>query len=175
MKQTLAPYTARRRKGRIAHQITRRLDKMMKRLPDCQWVLAYRYLGETKTTASHEWHAIASHGALVTKTLAAAPSFDEALLIPETPGTCPQKPKNAVTRASVCRSMLKDAWLEHVRGTPFDGKVQMYRMVREGLVPPFPWWHTVTGGAEFTNDALNTPEVSSTVWDYLVDQKQRKK
>jgi hypothetical protein len=168
MKETIAPYTARRRKGRIAGQLKRRLDKMMRRLPECQWVLAYRFLGETKSCASHEWHAIASHDALVTKTMAATPSYDDALLRPDSTGTCPEKPRNAVTRASLCRAMLKDHWLEHVKGTPFEGKVQMYRMVQDGSCPPLPWWDRVAG-VEFTNDALNHPDVSSRVWDFLID------
>lgn len=168
----ITPYTARRRKGRIAGQLTKRIAKVMRRLPECEWVVAYRYLGQTTSTVGHEWHAIASHGGLATATMTATPTFDQVLLQDRHPGACPDKPRNAVTRASLCRSMLRDAWLDHVRGTPFEGRVQMYRLVRDGECPGFPWWDRVAG-VDFTNEALNCPEVSSRVWDYLIDQQQK--
>jgi hypothetical protein len=171
----LSPYTARRRKGRVASQLKHRLDRLMRRLPECQWVLAYRFLGETRNTAGHEWHAIASHDGLVSKTMASTSSLDEALLKPSEQGEI-EKPRNSVARARECRHLLREAWLRHVHGTPFQGRVQMYRMVRDGECDGFPWWNDVVGqGVPFTNDAVNTPDVSSRLWDYLVGELAEKK
>lgn len=72
--------------------------------------------------------------------------------------------------------MLRDRWLEHVKGSSCEGKVQMYRLVRDGVCPGFPWWTSVVGpDVPFTNDAVNTPEVSSRLWDYLVAEERRRK
>lgn len=169
--KSVTPYTARRRKGRIASQLTHRIDRLMRRLPECQWVLAYRFLGETRNTTGHEWHAVASHDALVTRTLASTSTMDDALRKPPE-SVAMEKPRNSVVRARECRRLLREAWLEHIRGTPFEGRVQMYRMVRDGECDGFPWWSRVAGdGVEFTNEAVNNPDISSRVWDYLAIQK----
>lgn len=166
------PYTARRRKTRIAGQIQRRVDKLMRRLPQCDWVLAYRYLGETATAAETDWNAIGTHRGLVKVVAGQTPAYDEALAGPE--GDGPQKPTNSVVRASACRAMLKDAWLEHVRGTPFEGKVQMYAMVERGEVEPFPWWTEVVGhDVPFVHTSVNSPEVSNRLWDYLIRRQKK--
>lgn len=159
------PATAKRRKVRVAGQIQRRVDKIMRRLPECEWVLAYRFLGESTVAAGHEWHAIATRGRLAAKAKDAVPGFEAAL---EQPDDVPTMPRNSVVRASQCRAMLKDAWLEHVRGTPFEGRVQMYSLVAQGACDPFPWWSSVVGDdVAFANDSVNRPEVSTRIWEYL--------
>lgn len=163
----LSPYTARRRKHRIACQIQRRLEKALAKLPECQWVLSYRYLGQTKTMAADEWHVIGSHPGLVRHSVNQTRTMDEALLESVAHVATP-KPRNSVARASACRSMLRDAWLEHVRGTAYEGQVQMYKLVESGKCPPFPWWSSVVGETvPFTNDSINAPDVSSRVWDFF--------
>jgi len=173
----ISPYTAKRRKARIAGQLRRRIEKSIARLPECEWVLAYRYLGETQHTTGHEWHAISSHCGLVANVISSTGVFDKTLLETDgVSGRCPMKPRSSVARASQCRIMLRDRWLRHVKGTPFEGKVQMYRLVRDGECSGFPWWARVVGpDVPFTNDALNSPEVSSRVWDFLVAEERRKK
>lgn len=173
----ITPYTARRRKGRLAWQISRRLEKVMNRFPDCEWVLGYRYLGATSTTSAHEWHSVGSDRALVSKFLSMSGSYDQALMQDAPGGGAPhRKPMNSTLRASMCRGMLKAAWLEHVRGTPWEGKTQMYNLVRGGECPGFPWWASVVGDdVEFSNVAVNNPDVSSKLWDYLSREDYRKK
>ena len=167
----LSPYTARRRKHRIACQIRRRLEKAMAKLPECHWVLSYRYLGQTKTMAADEWHSIGSHPGLVRYAVKQTGAMNEALL-ESVPDQATPKPKNSVARASACRAMLRDAWLEHVKGTPYEGKVQMYKLVESGKCSPFSWWSSVVGeSVPFTNDAINAPDVSSRVWDFCSQKK----
>jgi len=172
----ITPYTARRRKSRLAWQLSRRLEKLMHRFPDCEWVLGYRYLGATAATSAHEWNSIGSKAALVSRFLNTTGSYDEALFKAPDNGDAPRKPKNSTLRASMCRGMLKAAWLDHVRGTPWEGKTQMYNLVQRGACQGFPWWKSVVGDdVEFSNDAVNRSDVSSKLWDHLTSEEWRKK
>jgi hypothetical protein len=74
-------------------------------------------------------------------------------------------PGNAEDRAKKTRKLLALVWKEHVKGTEFEGKKQMYRLVRERLVPALSWWERVAG-VEFTNTALADPEVSERVFRF---------
>lgn len=172
---TIHPTTAKRRKARIADQLGRRTSKIMRRLPDCEWVLAYRYLGQSKRSAQHEWHCVASSTHLSTAVMDQQAVLEKALAHPPHPqDVCPVKPRNSVVRAAQVRQMLREAWRAHVKGTPHAGSAQMYRLVQAGEVQPFPWWHHIVGRhVRFTNTAVNVPEVSSALWDFLIAQSRR--
>jgi len=174
----LHPTIAKRRKTRIAMQLHRQLARLMTRLPECEWVLGYRYLGQSKTIAQHEWHAIASTEGLVQTVLEKRHVLDAVLendhllqssSSSSSSSSCPAKPRDSTVRASMVRRMLRRAWADHVRGTPFQDSVQMYSLVERGAVDAFPWWHHVVGRhIPFKNTSVNIPEVSSALWDHLI-------
>jgi len=171
----LHPTIAKRRKTRVASQLHKHVARLMTRLPECEWVLAYRFLGQSKTMVQHEWHAISSTQGLENTVLEKRHLLDTVLEQPERAlDPCPIKPRDSTVRASMVRQLLREAWKDHVKGTPFEHKVQMYSLVDQGTVEPFPWWHHVVGRhIPFKNTSVNIPEVSSALWDHLVAQERR--
>lgn len=76
-------------------------------------------------------------------------------------------PGNAEKRAEKVRELLREAWSEHVRGTPFHKSKQMYNAVEKKGANPFPWWGEVTGGAPFVNTTVADPGISKRIYEYL--------
>ena len=163
------PYTAHRRRHRIATKLKNKINKMVSQLPECEFALVYSSLSETKSVLKREWNVIGNNQAVVESiqdsigVLKKARDMDLGAS-----SATKQKPRNSVVRASMARSMLKAAWLKHVKGTEYEGQTQMYKLVRSGKVPPLPWWNKVVGqGVPFDNTALNVADHSSKVFDFL--------
>lgn len=77
-------------------------------------------------------------------------------------------PGNGEARGSRVRELLQEAWNIHTKGTPFEGKKQMYKIVSENPDMKFTWWEEVIGdGIEFSNIAVSDPTISKKVFDYL--------
>ena len=163
------PYTAYKRRHRVATKLKNKISKIVSSVPECEWVLVYSNLAQTKSVIKRQWDVIGNNESLVHSVqdsmvvLKKAHALDARQRIEHA-----KKPTNSITRASMVRSMLKKAWLEHVKGTEYEGQTQMYKLVASGKVEPFPWWTTVVGAdVPFDNKTLNVAEYSSKVFDYL--------
>ena len=70
-------------------------------------------------------------------------------------------PGNAESRANRARELLRQLWQLHVKGTTWEGKKQMYKIVADGG-PEFSWWEKVAQ-VPFGATAVNDPSVSMRV------------
>lgn len=168
---------------RLAHKEIRRIvcknigkyirKKLTTKFPDAQWVLAVNYLAETQGIVQSRWAVDASHEGLKQKVEEWKPALENVLVTSATSYPSDRKPTSAIKRAVVVRKLLRKAWLEHVRGTPHEGKKQCFDLVKKGTVSGFVWWQSVAGlGIPFESSSVDRPEVSDRLYDYLVSKYQ---
>jgi hypothetical protein len=77
-------------------------------------------------------------------------------------------PGNAEARAKRARELLRQLWEFHVKGTIWEGKKQMYKIVANGG-PGFPWWEEVAQ-VPFGATAVNDPHVSMRVCQQAIQE-----
>lgn len=77
-------------------------------------------------------------------------------------------PVDAEIRAAKAREFLKMAWKTHVVGTPWEGKKQMYKVVRRHPEAAFGWWEEVVGPhVAFENTSVADRTVSRKLYEHL--------
>lgn len=153
---------------RSCTSIAKQLHKKLARYHKAEWVLAINYVCESNGMIHTRWNVQGSNPILVHKVEEWKPALENALIMPENAPSCPEKPGNAVKRAHLVRKMLREEWLNHVKGTSYEGKTQCFSLVRQGVVHGFPWWASVVGeGVPFESLSVDRPDVSHRLFDYL--------
>jgi len=157
----------------IAKNIAKKISKYPHTV---HWVFAARYVCEKNGYAATRWVSSASHDALTRKLNEWQPALDNEIILAETTRhkpSPPPKPRNAVERASIVRKLLRQAWSEHVKGGPCEGKKQCFDVVRRGQFQPFPWWEAVVGSdVPFESASIDIPKVSERLFGFLISRMQ---
>jgi len=162
---------AKKEMKRTIHMLEKLVAKKLSKYTDTTFFIGVGYTHETKHALQTSWEIASDAPVLSRKLHEYIPALEAALVTANDTQTSDPAwwllcPKNAEKRAEKVRHMLRLAWASHVRGSPCQGKKQMYILVQQGKHPGFPWWETVAD-VPFTNTALESPEVSQLVFDYL--------
>lgn len=152
--------------SRKLRRVCNSIATKMKRFHEGEWIVAVSSLIQDDRT-----HGIRK----VWKVFGSDPthihSIEETLAVSDTRKTKASDfmvmPGNAEKRAQKVRKLIAMEWEQHTRGTPFEGKKQVYSIVSRHPDMIFPWWRVVTHDAPFCNTSVNDPDLSERVYTFL--------
>ena len=165
---------ARKEMNRTMKSITRLIEKKLSRYPDMKFVFGVNYLSECNASIVSDWK-FTGDGVLCRKLSEWSPALDNALAFghgPEEPRGIDWTviPSSAEKRAEKTRKGLRLLWLEHVQHTPYQGKKQMFDLVRKGLCTKFDWWDRVTENAPFESISIDNPRISEKLYMFIASK-----
>lgn len=176
-RDTSSPYDIRacqKKMHAVLRQIRKLVQKKLSRFPPggTQYFIAMKYSYEHGGSIRDDWATATSHCVLEApvKDLTEEANrvlFNERARASIVEAKKKEMPRNAERRAALVRQFLRVLWSDHVDGTRFHGKKQMYVLVNEKGAPPFEWWDRVTGGVAFENTAVDVPEISDKIYGYF--------
>ena len=157
--------------NRTMKSIERLIEKKLSRYPDVKFVFASRYITEYNSSFVSDWKFTGDE-VLCAKLSEWIPAMDNALAfghaLEEPRGIhWTTMPSTAEKRAEKTRKGLRILWLEHVKNTPYQGKKQMFDLVKKGLCTKFDWWDRVTDNAPFESISIDNPGISEKVYRYI--------
>lgn len=142
--------------------------KIVERLPSGEFALVAKCVTKDRHGAIRErWVVVGSNNMrlAVSKCLPQIQEAHSRTAARDPDGSLLVIPGTAEARARRARELMRQAWEHHVRGTAWEGKKQMYKVVAAGG-PPFSWWDGIAQ-ASFVATAVNDPNVSMRVCCYL--------
>jgi hypothetical protein len=162
---------ARREMTRTMHSIQRMIEKKLSKFPDVTFVMGCNYISERNASLVCEWKFI-GNDVLRAKLTEWTPALDTALAFGDTFDESREidwvhTPSSAEKRAEKTRKGLRILWLEHVKHTPYEGKKQMFDLVKKGVCTKFDWWDKVTDTAPFESVSIDNPRISEKVYAYV--------
>lgn len=151
--------------------IERIIEKKLSRYPDVKYVLGVNYLSECRGSVVSEWK-FSGDDVLRAKMTEWTPALDNAIAFGETIDDprgieWTTAPLSAEKRAEKTRKGLRILWAEHVQHTPYEGRKQMFDLVKKGLCTKFDWWDRVTDHAPFESISIDAPRVSEKLYAYV--------
>lgn len=167
--------TARKQMGRTMKSLDRIIQKKLSRYSDVTFVLGVNYLSECNRTIGSTWR-FAGNDALTRKLQEWTPALENTLSLAEmadgdlsddTKIDWLTMPASAEKRAEKTRKGLRLLWLDHVRGTPYENKKQMFDLVKKGVCRKFEWWDRVTDNAPFESKTIDDPKVSLKLYKHV--------
>ena len=163
---------ARREMNRTITSITRSIEKKLSRYPDIKFVFGANYISECNASIVSGWK-FTGDGTLCAKLSEWSPALDNALAFGTTGEDTlrgidwTSMPSTAEKRAEKTRKGLRILWLDHVKHTPYQGKKQMFDLVKKGLCTKFDWWDRVTDNAAFQSISIDNPRVSEKLYKHV--------
>lgn len=155
--------------SRSLKRLCRSLENKLARFPGGGFaIIVTSHVKEGRPqTVRRKWQVV---GDLKDAVEVAIPHIENALILnaPTMPRLAEyvQMPQNSGERARKLRRVLADAWRFHTQNTAFEGKKQMYNIVKDHPEMVFGWWDAIAA-VPFTNTAITDPEVSERVFRYL--------
>ena len=162
---------ARREMSRTMRSIERMIEKKLSRYPDAKYIFGVNYVSECNDSLVSGWKFLGSD-ILRAKLMEWTPALDNALAFGDTTDE-PRGidwlciPSSAEKRAEKTRKGLRILWLEHVKHTPYEGRKQMFDLVKKGLCSKFDWWDRVTDNAPFESISIDNPRVSEKLYTHV--------
>jgi hypothetical protein len=165
---------ARREMRRAIKAIDKNISRRLRRFDDARYVVAVSYTSEVgrDNLIIPTWHFCGDE-TLQAKVKEWTPALENAMLVCEHGSDVKKKreqwlvcPRNSEERAKKVRHMLRLLWVEHVKGTAYEGKKQMYDLVNKQGCKGFDWWEKVTHGAPFLNTTLDTAAMSKLLFEH---------
>ncbi len=162
---------ARREMNRTMKSIERMIEKKLSRYPDMKYVLGVNYVSECNASLVSGWK-FSGDTVLCAKISEWTPALDNAIAFADTVDE-PRgvdwliAPKSAEKRAEKTRKGLRILWLEHIQHTPYEGRKQMFDLVKKGVCTKFDWWDRVTDHAPFESISIDNPRVSEKLYKHV--------
>lgn len=158
--------------SRQLKRVSESIAKKMRRFPEGRYAILVGAMTQEGRlgAARRSWKVIGDDAALNEAVHCVLPEIEGALnRNPNVPDVDEflAMPGNAEKRARKLRRVLATAWKFRTEGTKFEGTKQMYAVTKNNPEMIFEWWDDVTGGAPFTNTAVDEPGVSEKVFRYL--------
>lgn len=166
---------ARKEMTRAIHSIEKYAKKRLSKFDDPKLIIGINYLSEFNKTMSLGWK-FSGDPVLQAKMNEWIPALDNALCVGEamnapSPNECyaswNSMPSSAEKRAGKVRKGLQILWHQHVRGTQYAEKKQMFSLVKKGLCRKFDWWDRVTEDAPFESVSIDDPRISEKLFQYI--------
>jgi hypothetical protein len=165
---------SRKEMTRALKRIDAYVAKNMSKFPDAKYVVAVNHVTEYKHSVATRWSFLGDP-VLRQKLTEWTPALDTCLCMfggdddedPIRTTNWLDMPSTAEKRAEKTRKGLRLVWLEHVYGTPYEGKKQMFDLVKKGVCRKFEWWDRVTDHAPFESKSLDDPRISMKVYAYI--------
>ena len=161
--------------GRTIKSLERVIEKKLSRYTDAKFVLGINYVSECNRSIATTWK-FTGDDALIRKMHEWIPALENTLSLAElADGDVSDErsidwfsmPASAEKRAEKTRKGLRLLWLEHVKGTPYENKKQMFDLVKKGVCRKFEWWDRVTENAPFESKSIDDPRVSLKLYKFI--------
>lgn len=165
---------SRKEMTRALKSIDAYVAKKLAKFPDAKFVFAINHVCEYKRSVATRWTFLGDP-VLRQKMGEWSPALDTCLCMfgaddeddPLHITNWLDIPSTAEKRAEKTRKGLRILWTEHVYGTPYEGKKQMFDLVKKGVCRKFEWWDRVTDHAPFESKSLDDPRISKQVYAYI--------
>lgn len=163
-------HATRKEMPRTLKSIDRYLHKKFSKFTDVTFVVGVNYISECNHSLLAEWKFLGD-GVLCRKLREWTPALDASLALGEAPGgprvNWMDTPASAEKRAEKTRLGLRLLWADHMKNTPYEGKKQMFDLVKKGVCRKFEWWDRVTDGAPFESKTIDDPMTSKKIYAHI--------
>lgn len=156
---------------RTMQSIERMIEKKLSRFPEVKYIFGAQFTTQYNSSLVSDWK-FSGDDILRAKLTEWTPALDNALAFGHDADDprgidWTDMPPSAEKRAEKTRRGLRLLWLEHVRCTPYEGKKQMFDLVKKGVCTKFEWWDSVTDNAPFESISIDNPRVSEKLYKHV--------